>query len=137
MRLPEIKIKPSERFKIERDVKAEIKRIVGIYREYVYRVHGLKIFDFMPVSNGMGKHGIPDFNFCVFGFWLSVETKYGSNEPTARQKAMLREIKDSGGIALVVNETNLAHFVSIVEVLYGRYIAGESPVSISGLSNAV
>lgn len=136
--LPQIKIKPPERFVIERDVKKEVKRIVGIYREYLYHAHGLRIFDFMPVSNGMGKHGVPDFNFCLFGQWVAVETKYGNNEPTARQKACLKEIRESRGIALVINEANITLFVTTVETLYERYLQGElKPLPISGLSNTL
>ena len=136
--LPAVKIRPPEYFVNERAVKAAIKKIVQTYREYLYQAHGLKIFEFMPVSNGMGKHGIPDFNFCAFGIFLSIETKQGGNKPTARQKFCLEEIRASGGIAVVVDEHNLALVVSIFTELYGYYLEGRlRPLPVSGASQAL
>jgi Holliday junction resolvase len=77
-------------------VKAQIKKLLvesGAY--YV-----------MPVSNGMGNHGVPDFLICMDGMFIAVEAKAGTNKPTALQQMHLDKIQAKGGVALVINETN-------------------------------
>jgi hypothetical protein len=44
---------------------------------------------------------------CVNGKFLAIEAKAGKGIPTALQEKNLRDIKVAGGIALVVNETNI------------------------------
>ena len=44
----------------------------------------------------------------INGFFIAIEAKSGNNKPTALQTKHLREIKDTGGIALVINEFNVA-----------------------------
>lgn len=60
------------------------------------------VWYFMPVSNGMGRHGIPDFICCVNGFFLAIEAKAGAGKPTALQERELQLIRDTGGVALVM-----------------------------------
>jgi Holliday junction resolvase len=62
---------------------------------------------FMPVSNGMGRHGIPDFICCVKGKFFAVECKAGAGVTTALQARELARILDAGGTAFVINEKNL------------------------------
>lgn len=61
----------------------------------------------MPVSNGMGNHGVPDFLVCHNGRFIGIEAKAGKGKTTALQDAHLQRIRAAGGLALVVNETNL------------------------------
>ena len=63
------------------------------------------IWFYMPVQNGMGRVGIPDFICCWGGVFLAVETKAPGkiNSTTANQERILAEIKDHGGIAVVVD----------------------------------
>ena len=61
----------------------------------------------MPVSNGMGAHGIPDFLVCLNGRFLGIEAKAGKGKPTALQLSNLRRIHEAGGSALIVNEHNV------------------------------
>jgi hypothetical protein len=124
-----------EDFKNEKDVKAEVKKIILWYRKLFYSM-GFAIWDFMPVSNGMGKHGVPDFNLSVFGLYVAIETKYGGKKPTPRQKDCLEEIRKSGGIAVVVDENNVDLVSKIFSEIYAKYINGEFQViSVSGASN--
>ena len=56
---------------------------------------------FMPVSNGLGKHGVPDF-CCVLnargkGLAFFVETKAPGKKPTALQLLCKREIEAACG----------------------------------------
>ena len=59
---------------------------------------------FMPVSNGMGRHGIPDFIACHKGEFLAIETKAGKGRTTALQQRELDRIEAIGGRALVVTD---------------------------------
>jgi pantoate kinase len=61
----------------------------------------------MPIGTGYGNSGVPDFLICHKGRFIAVEAKAGRNKPTALQEMHLQNISDRGGIALVINETNL------------------------------
>ena len=62
---------------------------------------------FMPVSNGFGVMGIPDFIGCHKGRFFAVETKSGKATPTLRQTFVIEAIRRAGGLVLIINETNL------------------------------
>jgi hypothetical protein len=62
----------------------------------------------MPIGTGYGNSGVPDFLCCVNGLFIAIEAKSGNNKPTALQNKNIREIQDAGGVALVINETNMA-----------------------------
>ena len=58
--------------------------------------------------NGMGKHGIPDYNICCKGLFIGVEAKSGPDKkPTARQKLQLNQILAAGGVSMVIHSDNL------------------------------
>ncbi len=84
-------------YKNEADVKKHVKEILK----------SLNIWYFMPQTGQFGNSGIPDFICCSNGHFIAIETKYGSNKPTALQETRLDEIKKSGGTTLVVNEDNV------------------------------
>ena len=78
-------------------VKRQIKKILEVTKAYWV----------MPVSNGMGNHGVPDFLVCHKGQFIGIEAKAGKGKTTALQEAHLSRIRESGGTAMVVNENNL------------------------------
>jgi Holliday junction resolvase len=78
-------------------VKRHIKKILKDAGAYFY----------MPVSNGMGRHGVPDFLVCYRGKFIGIEAKAGRGTTTALQDREIAEIVMSGGVAIVVNEHNL------------------------------
>lgn len=80
----------------ERDVKAIVKDICKEHGAYYA----------MPHQAGYGVAGVPDFLICYRGRFFGVETKFGSNKPTAHQVEQLRQIRMAGGIDLVINEKN-------------------------------
>ena len=82
----------------EAKVKAKIKDILKKHNVYYA----------MPIGTGYGNSGVPDFLCCVNGKFLAIEAKSGNNKPTALQNKNIREIQDAGGVALVINETNMA-----------------------------
>lgn len=71
----------------------------------------------LPVSNGMGAHGIPDFLVCHCGRFIGIEAKAGTNRPTDLQISNLRRIDEAGGVALVINEDNVHELDGWLHVL--------------------
>jgi hypothetical protein len=82
----------------EAKVKAKIKDILKKHNVYYA----------MPIGTGFGNAGVPDFLCCVNGKFLAIEAKAGKGTTTALQEKNLRNIREEGGVALVINETNLA-----------------------------
>jgi hypothetical protein len=65
------------------------------------------IYYFMPAANGFGRAGIPDIICCFGGRFIAIECKAGKGTTTALQDRELAAIRTAGGMAMVVNETNL------------------------------
>jgi Holliday junction resolvase len=61
----------------------------------------------MPATGGYGRSGVPDIVGCCDGKFFAIECKAGKGVTTALQDNELRKIKEAGGIALVINETNI------------------------------
>lgn len=91
----------------ESRVKTAVKRVLVQHGAYYV----------MPVSNGMGAHGVPDFMVCAYGRFIGIEAKAGTNLPTHLQISNLRQIDETGGIALVINETNIDELDGLLHVL--------------------
>ena len=89
----------------EGEVKDDVKRIL--------KSRG--IWFFMPVP--WGRVGIPDFCCVVKGQAVFIETKAGKNKPTPMQKLTMSQIREAGGIAVVVNEKNLVDLDALLESL--------------------
>ena len=52
-------------------------------------------------------NGTPDILACWQGRFVGIEAKAKTNKPTDLQLVNLRRIDEAGGLALVINETNL------------------------------
>lgn len=62
---------------------------------------------YMPVSNGMGVHGIPDFVCCLpGGRFLGIEAKAPGkrSSTTPLQRHQIESIRAANGLALVVDD---------------------------------
>lgn len=81
----------------EGKVKAQVKKILAEFGAYYA----------MPVSGGFGHAGTPDFLVCIRGRFLAIETKAKGKKPTALQEAAMQKIREAGGRALVIDETNV------------------------------
>lgn len=68
-----------------------------------------KCWYFMPVQNGAGQSGIPDFIVCWRGKFVGIETKSNktSRKVTALQAKQIKLINTAGGTAVVINEDNI------------------------------
>lgn len=96
-------------FRSEADVKAAVKDCLKAMHAWY----------FMPASNGYGRSGIPDIVGVLNGVPFAVELKFSKNKPTPAQKCELAAITRSGGVAMLINETNLdvlADIMSDVEL---------------------
>jgi Holliday junction resolvase len=76
------------------------KKVIAILKE-------AGVYYFYPVMSGYGSSGIPDIIVCCNGRFLAIECKAGDNKPTALQERNMQQIRDNGGVAIVVNEENL------------------------------
>jgi hypothetical protein len=96
----------------EGKVKAEIKKLL--------KIHG--VWFYMPVQNGYGKVGIPDFICCFNGKFLAIEAKAPGKESalTPNQRNVLEAIDDHGGVALVISGNTDALIAFIVASRMGR-----------------
>ena len=91
----------------ERIVKNKITAILKSYKAYY----------FYPLSAGFGKAGVPDIIVCYRGKFISIECKAGKNSVTVLQQRNLDEIRECGGVALVVNEENVDDVRRVLENL--------------------
>lgn len=89
-------------------VKDKIKKLLKDYDVYYH----------MTVTGGYGKSGVPDFVCAYKGRFIGIEAKAGAGKLTALQERHLYEIQLHGGIALVINETNLHELEDELEKLF-------------------
>ena len=68
---------------------------------------------FFPATHGYGRSGVPDIIVCVKGRFVAIECKAEGNKPTALQERELARIKQAGGVAVVVDETNWASLAEL------------------------
>lgn len=81
----------------EKKVKTKVKKILD----------KLNCYHCMPTTAGYGASGVPDIIACHKGKFVGIECKANGNKPTALQQKHLRDISISGGISLVIDETNI------------------------------
>lgn len=88
------------------------RKIVAILKEY-------GAYYFYPVTGGYGASGVPDVVACINGKFVGIEAKADmkKNKPTALQVKNLNQIKEAGGIALVIDANNLDHLITTLEKL--------------------
>ena len=91
----------------EKKVKDKVKKLLAEYGAYY----------FMPATGGYGKSGVPDLVACIKGRFVGIECKANGGKPTALQDKNLMDIVNTGGIAMLVDETSLVMFKSVLEQL--------------------
>jgi Holliday junction resolvase len=82
----------------EARVKAQVKKLL----------ESKGVYFFMPVSNGMGRHGIPDVIACWDGKFLGVEVKAPGKRAntSALQDREINAIRLAKGLAIVVDDVS-------------------------------
>jgi hypothetical protein len=89
---------------------------------------------YMPVQNGMGKVGIPDFIGTYKGLFFAIETKAPNKTPTSEeqrwnkatpnQQMRIEEIREAGGMAIVCDDVEQAeHMLDVLDAI--RVFRGE------------
>ena len=89
----------------EAKVKKQIRKILDTTRCYYA----------MPIGTGFGNSGVPDFLVCHEGTFIGIEAKAGKGKTTALQEDNLKRIREAGGQAVVVNESNIAQLPAMLE----------------------
>ena len=72
------------------------------------------MYHFPPFSGGYGRSGVPDDVGCYRGWFVAVEYKANGGKPTALQLKNLEDIRKCGGIALLINETNVSQLEELI-----------------------
>jgi hypothetical protein len=93
----------------EKKVKDKVVAILKAYEAYY----------FYPVTGGYGASGVPDIVGCHNEKFFAIECKAGKNIPTALQERNMQKIRESGGIAIVVNEDNIKDVELMLDKLEG------------------
>lgn len=84
----------------ESDVKKKVKSLLNKHNWFWW----------MPPANGFGKAGTSDFHALRGGVFMAIETKFGTNRPTALQRAFLQSVKAEKALSFVVDDGNIGHF---------------------------
>jgi len=69
-------------------------------------------------------NGTPDILACLKGRFIGIEAKAGKNKPTDLQTYNLISIDKAGGLALVINETNvdeLPKYLTNIKIAQSNY----------------
>jgi hypothetical protein len=86
-----------------------------VKKKAVEALKALGAYYFYPVTGGFGGSGVPDIIGCYNGRFFGIECKANGNKPTALQEMNLLKIKAQGGIALVIDESNVETLKGILE----------------------
>jgi len=89
----------------EAKVKKNIKELLNTMGAYFLQ----------PIGTGFGAQGAPDIVACYKGFFIGIEAKAGKGKTTALQEFNLKRIEGMGGLALVINETNVSQLRELIE----------------------
>ena len=82
------------------------------------------LYQFWPVPNGIGASSL-DCLVCYYGVFIAIEVKADAKKkPTPRQLLTIQQIKDAGGIALVVYDQagcdNLRGHLSLIRLSHAN-----------------
>lgn len=72
------------------------------------------VYHFPPFSGGYGRAGVPDDVGCYQGYFIGIEYKANGGKPTALQLKELHNIRECGGIALIIDETNVDNLRELI-----------------------
>jgi Holliday junction resolvase len=75
------------------------------------------VYYFFPVAGAYTSIGVPDIVACIRGRFVGIECKVGNNKPTTLQYKNLEDIRNNGGIAMVVTENDLETLEQRLETL--------------------
>lgn len=85
--------------------------------QVIKQLKELGAYYFSPVTGGYGRSGVPDLVACINGRFVGIECKAAKGVTTALQDKNLAAIKESGGVALVINEDNVVSLTAIIKIM--------------------
>ena len=69
---------------------------------------------FYPVTGGYGTSGVSDIVACYEGLYIAIECKANKNKLSELQKMFLEKVAAAGGLALMINESNVDNLSGII-----------------------
>jgi Holliday junction resolvase len=75
----------------------------------------LGCYHFSPLSGGYGRSGVPDIIACYNGLFIAIECKAGKGKLTELQKYNIEQIQATGGLAIVINESNIESLLTTIK----------------------
>ncbi len=75
------------------------------------------IYHFKYFGNAFSTAGVLDLTLCVNGRYVGVELKAEKGKTSPLQDAHIQQIKDSGGIAIVLKPSGFEDFKKLIEEL--------------------
>jgi len=101
----------------EGKVKAKVSALLKTYKGLFYT---------MPVPSGYGESTL-DYLGCYRGWFFAIETKApagGTPEPTARQKEIIRKMREAGA-SVFVTDGNLSAIQNWLDTVKATYEIGQ------------
>lgn len=87
--------------------------------QVIKQLKELGVYYFSPVTGGYGRSGVPDIVGCMNGRFFAIECKAGKGVTTALQELNIEQIKNNGGYAVVINETNAPALLTYLKLWSG------------------
>jgi hypothetical protein len=72
------------------------------------------MYHFPAFSGGYGRSGVPDDIGCHQGVFVAVEYKANGGKPTALQLKNMDDIRKCGGVALLIDESNVHQLEELI-----------------------
>lgn len=85
-----------------------------VKRKIKEKLDAMGAYFIQPIGTGFGSHGAPDIVACYKGLFIGIEAKAGKGKTTALQEFNLKRIEGMGGLALVINETNVSQLEELI-----------------------
>ena len=89
-------------------------KVKNMVRRHLQPYKGL--YEYWPVPSGYGASSL-DCLVCYKGTFIAIETKAPGKKPTPRQEACIKQIRDAGGYAYVIDGPECDDFTDLIILL--------------------
>jgi len=86
-----------------------------VKRKVMEQLKMIKAYTVTPMTGGFGNSGVPDVLCCYKGRFIGIECKSNGGKATALQIHNLNSIEIAGGVALLINESNVDNLTDMIE----------------------
>ena len=92
----------------------KVKKMVNaVLDEFEDRLTGGGLYRYWPVPSGFGASSL-DCLICYRGMFIAIETKAPGKKPTPRQELCIAQIKEGGGVVLVIDGAIGCHELRVI-----------------------